>query len=342
MADVWINNTLVITSDNMFHSHRINIKPFLHSGNNQIVIHFKSLTNELSQKRPRPRWKTKLVDNQSLRWIRTTLLGRIPGWTPPVSAVGPWKPIYLVAQDTPQDIHLQTSLDQQVGRIDFNCVLNNVHKTTKACLKIADKIYPLAISHQAEQSRISGEIKINQPKLWWPHTHGPQNLYTAELILQSTSAVSHFPLPAFGFKQVTLDTINNGFKLSVNQQHIFCRGACWTINDILSLTGSQSSLRQTLQLMKDAGANMIRVGGTMVYEQDDFYQYCDELGILVWQDLMFANMDYPFENIDFLSSVTREVKQQLARLAKHACLTLVCGNSEVKQQVSMQGFDPAM
>ena len=82
---------------------------------------------------------------------------------------------------------------------------------------------------------------------------------------------------------------------------------------------------------------MLRVGGTMVYESDDFYRLCDELGILVWQDFMFANMDYPVDDPDFAANIEAEAKYQLARLAAHPCFAVLCGNSEVEQQAAMRG-----
>jgi hypothetical protein len=91
----------------------------------------------------------------------------------------------------------------------------------------------------------------------------------------------------------------------------------------------------TSWLARDAGMNMLRIGGTMIYESDAFYRLCDELGILVWQDFMFANMDYPVEDAAFAENITMEAKQQLDRLAQHPCVGVYCGNSEIEQQAAM-------
>src|SRR5260370_460617 len=84
-----------------------------------------------------------------------------------------------------------------------------------------------------------------------------------------------------------------------------------------------------------SGANMLRIGGTMVYETDEFYRLCDELGILVWQDFMFANMDYPVADPAFRAEIDAEAQHQLARLQRHACLGAYCGGSEIAQQAAM-------
>ncbi|HTH80354.1 MAG TPA: glycoside hydrolase family 2 protein, partial [Ramlibacter sp.] len=87
----------------------------------------------------------------------------------------------------------------------------------------------------------------------------------------------------------------------------------------------------------DAGMNMLRVAGTTVYEEDAFYDACDRAGVLVWQDFMFANMDYPLDDEAFSRSVETEVRQQLQRLHAHPCMAVLCGNSEAEQQAAMWG-----
>src|SRR6185436_17440551 len=94
LADVWVNGTLVLQACNMFRTYRVDVTGLLRE-RNDIVIRFASLERALAVKRPRPKWKTQLVARQELRWTRTTLLGRIPGWTPPIAPVGPWGPVAL-------------------------------------------------------------------------------------------------------------------------------------------------------------------------------------------------------------------------------------------------------
>jgi len=347
LTSVWLNNQLILTSNNMFHLHEIDISSQLVKGKNSLSLCFRSLNRQLNTKHPRPKWKTKLVDSQSLRWFRTTLLGRIPGWTPPVTAVGPWKPIYLLENAVPSNIKLTTSVDKNTGHLDFSCQVEASTKSIEAWLEIEDQVYPIDICSNSDSSerneiQLSTKLTIPEIELWWPHTHGTPHLYHPQLLIITDGNERRFCLPKIGFKSVDLCRVDNDFKISVNQQAIFCRGACWTTNDIISLTSSYEEVEQTLSLMKDAGANMIRIGGTMVYEQDEFYQVCDQLGIMVWQDFMFANMDYPFDDPSFLKSVEKEVKQQLQRLNKHPCITLLCGNSEIQQQVAMLGFDSSI
>lgn len=343
LCDVWLNGQHILSSQNMFVSHQIDISEYLKQ-DNELTLCFRSLKHNLSERRPRPRWKTKLVEQQQLRWIRTTLLGRIPGWTPPVAAVGPIEPIYLDINNSPTDINLIPTIKNKEGVIDFSCNIYHLDKLEiSATLTVNESVKSLTLKKIKNGHTLSGQLKLKSSELkrWWPHTHGQAHLYTPELSLTISNETTIFTLPSIGFKDVQIDQSNDGFKFIVNGQPIFSRGACWTINDIVSLTGDDANLKQTLTLMRDAGANMIRIGGTMIYEQDLFYQLCDQLGIMVWQDFMFANMDYPIDDADFNVSVKTEVRQTISRLRQHVCLSVYCGNSEIEQQASMLGLPEA-
>ena len=348
ICEVWINDHSVLTSNNMFIKNTIDLiettVPLKSS--NILTICFRALNQQLKQKKPRPKWKAKLVSNQSLRWFRTTLLGRIPGWTPPVSPVGPWRPIYLQDKLQPYNISLTTKVENNSGYVQFSGELNCSSSTIECSMKIGELEFRVEVnkekSNKSNALNLKGELELKDVDLWWPHTHGEPTLYQPTLVINIDEKTTEYTLNKIGFKHIELDRSNDNFQISVNNQRIFCRGACWTTNDIISLNGNQEDLRKTLVLMQEAGANMIRIGGTMVYENDAFYQFCDELGIMIWQDFMFANMDYPFEDESFLSSVLIEVKQQIERLKQYACLTLFCGNSEIQQQIAMQGFEQSV
>ncbi|HWH84336.1 MAG TPA: glycoside hydrolase family 2 protein, partial [Burkholderiaceae bacterium] len=140
-----------------------------------------------------------------------------------------------------------------------------------------------------------------------------------------------------GFRTLALDTRDGGFALGVNGVPVFCRGACWTPLDPVALSAPAEATRAALEQVRDAGMNMLRVSGSLVYEDDHFHDACDALGILVWQDFMFANMDYPAADPAFAASVRAEVSQQLARWQARPSLAVLCGNSEAEQQAAMWG-----
>jgi beta-mannosidase len=300
LAQVWLNGELILESNNMFQRHSVDVAALL-KRENELVLCFRSLNAALAQKRPRPRWKTRLVRHQQLRWFRTSLLGRIPGWTPPTPIIGPWRDIAL---ETPRNIELHPYLDGTTGVIDVTA--------PDDCTLTAG----------GQELRGTGRLRIENAELWWPHTHGQPFLYACTARIGDET----IDCGRIGFRHVEFTADS---ELRVNGVPIFCRGGCWTV------TGDYE---RTLTLLRDAGANMIRVGGTMVYEHDEFYRLCDQLGILVWQDFMFANMDYPADDPQFVASVRTEATQQIERLRRHPSVAVYCGNSEIEQQAAMLGM----
>ena len=341
VAEVWLNGQSVLQSDNMFVPRRVDVTEVLAPGDNELLIVFRSLGSILVEKRPRPRWKTRLVTNQRLRWIRTTLLGRIPGWTPSIAPVGPWRPVELETLEPlrAEELHIFPGWDGEAGTLRVHCSVPDVDGDTDltAAVEVAGQRYALTVEPGPAGRVVSGIVTIPDVDPWWPHTHGTPRQYPVRLVIGRADEETTVECGNVGFRSVVVDESDGRVQFVVNGEEIFCRGACWTTTDIVSLDGDPERLKRTLALLAEANANMVRVGGTMVYESDQFYDTCDELGLMVWQDFMFANMDYPVEDPDFSASVTLEARLQVRRLAEHACVVAWCGGSEVEQQAAMFG-----
>ncbi|HEY8312362.1 MAG TPA: hypothetical protein VIG47_17470, partial [Gemmatimonadaceae bacterium] len=341
LADVWLNGVHVLTSDNMFVSHSVDTGSALRR-ENEIVIRFASVARALTARRPRPRWRTRLVSSQNLRWIRTTLLGRIPGWSSAAQPVGPWKAVSLVPRSTVRVLSrkVRSRLDGDDGVVSLAIRVSvpaGVHFSA-ASVKIGAVERTAIVRQTGEDIVVHATIRIADAALWWPHTHGKQPLYDASLTLRSNDTEAHFSVGKVAFRTIALDTKDGNFAVSVNGTEVFWRGVCWSPADPLQVHASAADYRRALELARDAGMNMVRVGGTMVYEHDHFYDLCDELGIVIWQDLMFANMDYPASDAAFIASAEIEVGQALQRIGGRPSLALICGNSEIEQQASMLGL----
>jgi beta-mannosidase len=342
VAEVWLDGQPVLTSDNMFVACEQEIAP---GGEHELVIRFKALDTLLAARRPRPRWKTPMVENQQLRWFRTTLLGRTPGWSPPAAAVGPWKPVWIESRSrvTVHDVKIDSQLRDASGFITIKCAIEGLSDTSVRSVDMmvsrGGQRWTASLSGPDADGVYGGNIEISNPDLWWPHTHGEPALYDVSLhvVAANDAAPIEIDLGATGFRTITLRHDAGDFELQVNGVRIFCRGACWTPLDVVTLSSSPEAYRTALTQVRDAGMNMLRIGGTMVYESDDFLDLCDSLGILLWQDFMFANMDYPEDDSAFLESVRNETQQQLARLAARPAVAILCGNSEVEQQAAMWG-----
>jgi beta-mannosidase len=328
IAEVWLNGAGILESDNMFLAHEVAVDL---AGDNELLIAFRSLDKALEQRKGRARWRTKLVENNALRLVRTTLLGHMTGWNPPIHAVGPWRPVTLAANQS-RDIDLHATLDDDDGVLQ----LSMRGDAELVFLRIGDH---LTLPERTSDGRLEATLRLPKVEKWWPHTHGTPTLHDAQLYVDGV--VFHFPV---GFRSLAVDRDSDGkgFALVVNGVKIFARGACWSASDLVSLAGDRARLAPWLTLARDAHMNMVRVGGTMTYESDDFFALCDELGLLVWHDFMFANMDYPIADAAFRASVEAEAAQFLRRTRPHPSLAVLCGGSEVAQQAAMMGLPPAL
>ncbi len=342
VAEVWLNGRSILRSQNMFLRHEIAVGDWL-TDDNELVICFRALNQALEEKRPRPRWKTHLVSHQQLRWWRTTLLGRMPGWSPPVAPVGPWRAISLYTPPILTEIALHPRLEGGRGIVECSARLASAPAgDCTAVLHAAGRQVELTLARDAAGTHLQGRIEIEDPPLWWPHTHGDPILHACHIEIVQGGQRQTIDCGRIGFRNLRAESSDGGFGLVVNERPVFCRGAVWTVNDVVALAGDDASLEHALRLARDAGANMLRLSGTLIYERERFYAVCDELGILVWQDFMFANMDYPAEDAAFRATVTDEITQQLRCWQSHPCIAVYCGGSEVEQQAAMLGMPRAL
>ncbi len=348
LAQAWLNGAPLVESENMFVRHECDVTGLVRPSN-ELLIRFRSVSGESKRRRARPRWRTPMVADQQLRWIRTTLLGRTPGWSPPAAPVGPWRPVWLDRRRLVElhDTRLRTRLIDTTGVLEFACGVSTLDgaavRSAVLVLDGGDERRVAALAVDAPGRAITGQVAIAAVRRWWPNTHGEPALYRAELRLtvrpagaQEATEVT-VELGAVGFRELSLDRAGGDFALRVNGHPVFCRGACWTPLDAVSLQSSVEQYRAALTAVREAGMNMLRVPGPLVYESGDFLDLCDAQGILVWQDFMFANMDYPAADEAFLRSVDHEARQQLDRLQARPALALLCGNSEGAQQAAMSG-----
>lgn len=341
IADVWLNGRHLLHSENMFLAHRIAVEEL--QASNELLLRFAALEDVLARRHGRPRWKSRLVRSQSIRWYRTSLLGRMPGWSRWGAAVGPWRPLRLrSASDGPLVIaqRLQAACDDDGGgsvraRIDLRIAADG--PAQEVILHVGDVSAPLELTPVGgpDQFRAEGVVVLPVVERWWPHTHGPQPLYRAVLEI----GARRLDLGQVGFRTIVADRAHDGFELRINGVPVFCRGACWGSPDAVSFNADPASLRDSLTRARDAGMNMLRVGGYTCYEGPAFWDHCDELGIMVWQDCMIASVDPP-EEPSFVATLGEELRQVFGELAARPSLAVACGSSETYQQASMYGFAP--
>ena len=331
IAEVYWNGQKILDSDSMFLRYEV---PVSAKADNSLAICFRALGPHLEKKGPRARWRPQLAVSQGLRLVRTTLLGHMPGWCPEVHAVGPWRPISLV---TPDEYALTVEKMSSVLDDDGTGVLSVAFG-----LKGTGGVPTLrcggesAAAVRRDDGGWTAEVRIADVAQWWPRTHGEPALHHVTLEADGSS----FDLGKTGFRRIEINrgADGKGFGLRVNGVDVFSRGAVWTNADIVRLPGDRESYRPWLELAADAGMNMLRIGGTMTYETPAFFELCDELGLMVWQDFQFANYDYPVADEAFVASVRTEAIQFLEGVAASPSLAVLCGGSEIYQQAAMLGL----
>lgn len=331
IAEVYLNGEKILESRNMFLGHEV---PVELRPENRLVLCFRALQPVLDEKGPRARWRPQLATSQGLRLVRTTLLGHMPGWCPDVHAVGPYRPISLIDTSTPRVTarEIEARLDGSGnGVLTVSAELDGIDDAPvlECCGMQADMV-------RGEDGLWSATLTVPDVKPWMPHTHGEPVLHAIRIRCGDTN----HDLGRTGFRTIEVDrgADGNGFGLVVNGVPVFCRGAVWTNADILRLPGDRESYRPWLELARDAGMNMLRIGGTMTYETRDFFALCDELGILVWLDFQFANYDYPVKDETFVETVEAEARYQLEVSQGCPSLAVLCGGSEIYQQGAMMGL----
>jgi beta-mannosidase len=331
IAEVYLNDEKILDSRSQFIPYDV---PVMLMGTDRLAICFRALDPHLKTAGPRARWRPQMVTPPAMRLVRSTLLGHMPGWCPNVEVVGPFRPIHLIHEGTTEidDLRLNASLDMDGrGVLDVSFRFSGQARDLKiAC---AGQTVPVMIS---AEGRLHTKLTVPDIKPWWPHTHGAPMVYPVVLLIDGVSQT----IGRTGFRNVSLDQgpDGKGFSIEINSLPVFCRGAVWTSADIVRLPGGREDYRPWLERARDAGMNMIRIGGTMTYESRDFFDLCDELGLMVWQDFMFANFDYPVGEPAFAELVRQEADDLLRGLQGCPSLIVLCGGSEMFQQAAMLGL----
>jgi beta-mannosidase len=352
--EAFLNGEPVGAGESMFAAAAIDVGGALREGPNELAIRCRALGPLLGARRkPRARWRTKLVDNR-LRFHRTMLLGRCPGFAPGPAAVGPWRPVWIERRRTlaVAGIELRARCEREDGVLAVAATVRGMggFEVSAADVVVSgagEAEGALAVSAGADGAvELRGEVRVPGAPRWWPHTHGEPALHTVRLRVAGEEGEVGIDAGRVGFRELAAgaapdhDVLEDGIDLHLNGIRVFARGAVWTPDDFVGMAPGRERLREALERVRAAGMNMVRIPGTGAYESRDFHDLCDELGILVWQDFMFANLDYPLADEDFRAAVEAEAAEVLAALAGRPSLAVVCGNSEVEQQAAMLGLDP--
>ena len=329
VATVSVNGTVVARTENMFLGHRWSVKPMLRAGRNRISILFGSAmdyvrTHRLSHK-PRefndPVGRSQVIRKQQCQfgW----------DWGPRLVTAGIWRDIRIESwsRNRLESVRV-TQTHSRDGSVLLEFEPDFARKDNRATITGTVTLGGKAVAPIENQ-----KSKIENAQLWWPNGHGDQPLYrlAVEVLDRSGSPIGEWSV-RIGLRTIKLDRSRDGggerFRFVVNGRPIFAKGANWIPAHSFVARLGRDDYARDLRAAADAHMNMIRVWGGGIYESEDFYDLCDELGLLVWQDFMFACAIYPGDAA-FVRSVRDEAQFQIRRLRHRACLALWCGNNEI-------------
>ncbi len=341
-AKVQLNGVDILQSDNMFLEHKVEVKSLLKVGQNHLEIRFDSPIE-----RALPFYKQSAYElpagNDQAKERLSVYTRKAPyhygwDWGPRFVTMGIWRPIRLLYQHNflVEEMYVHTkSLTEQEAEMEVELKISS-ELVRHAEVGVFFNEEPVFVEKGKMQKGIN-DLKVNwtvaQPELWWPNGWGDQKLHDLRVELRDDEGrLLDQKKIKLGIRTIEVindaDSIGESFFVKVNGQPIFMKGANYIPQDnFLSRVGAQR-YRQLLNDVVGANMNMLRVWGGGIYEDDLFYELCDELGILVWQDFMFACSMYPGDS-NFVESVNKEAAYNIKRLRNHTSLALWCGNNEM-------------
>ncbi|HWP68555.1 MAG TPA: glycoside hydrolase family 2 protein, partial [Rectinemataceae bacterium] len=342
IAEVRINNSLAGRSDNMFVRFRRDVAQLLHPGENHIAITIYSPEKAAAERADRLPYaipeSTYPVSSPHRNLLRKVQCMAGWDWGPCLMTGGIYDGIALTATDGPRIDYLRTRI--KPAGSDFSvsvCAEVNVLEAMDLDLSFSLAGQKTSCRQKVPKgdSTISREIVVRDPEFWWPNEMGEQALYelvaSAEAVKPGSALAPHVLRKKIGFRELRVsteeDAIGREMKIVVNGHDVFAKGANWIPADALPSRWTDSRIEGLLRSAAAVHINCLRVWGGGRYESDAFYELCDRLGIMVWQDCMFSCALYPSAP-DFLESVEKEIRHQVKRLADHPSLALWCGNNE--------------
>ncbi|MCH5672275.1 glycoside hydrolase family 2 protein [Streptomyces gilvus] len=252
-------------------------------------------------------------------------------WGPTLVTAGIWRPVRLEGWSTARIARVRplVTVEGALGVVELHV------EVERSRVEV-----PLSVEASVGGARVRGEIEgtsgvvrleVPDARLWWPRGYGEQPLYEVELTLVDGGEVLDVWRRRIGFRSVGLDTSadehGTGFTLVVNGERLFARGVNWIPDDVFPSRITRERYRERLGQAAAAGVDLVRIWGGGIYESEDFYDACDELGLLVWQDFPFACAAYPEEQ-PLRGEVEAEARENVVRLMPHPSLVLWNGNNE--------------
>ncbi|MCF6332024.1 MAG: hypothetical protein L3J11_01965 [Draconibacterium sp.] len=347
-AEVFVNGEKVLEADNMFREWHADVKKVLKVGTNELHIVLRSPINEGIKKYDAQGYVIPVSDNDQavngeveggkMVSVYTRKAGYHFGWDwgPRLVTSGIWRPVTLIAWNEAKIENLQIVQNKVSDEKATFTAVFEIHaiKNEEATLSVNNDSIPLAsatVQLKKDVAKYSVDFEIENPKLWWTNGLGDPHLYnilgTLNIDGRKASEGTRIGIRTL---ELVRDKDDNGtsFYFKLNGHPVFMKGANYIPNDVFLPRVTEENYRTVVETAKNSNINMLRVWGGGVYEDDIFYKLCDENGILVWQDFMFACAMFPGDEA-FLANVKQEAIDNVKRLRNHPSIGLWCGNNEI-------------
>ena len=346
IAEYFINGEKIGESENMLIEHEFEIGKYLKDGENTVTVNIKSSVVAAHY--------AEYDINSALSWgnkSTETALRRPPhsyGWDimPRAVTAGLWRDVRLEVRDKIyfSQLFFKTSLNNCRIVYELNCKWSDFKNVELAFKGSCGEDSVFDIRFPVNHGKISGYgMEINNPKLWWPYGYGEPNIYDVTAQIYKDGELIHEEKTHFGLRTVTLDRTdttdgkNGQFRFLINGVEIMCKGSNWVPMDAFHSRDAER-YEKALELVKDIGCNILRCWGGNVYEDHEFFDFCDRNGIMIWQDFTMACRIYP-ETEDFKRLLFEEAVKVVRKLRNHPSIILWSGDNEVDQLISTI-YDP--
>lgn len=342
-ANVFLNDKPILDADNMFRTWRVNVKNDLKQGANVLRIKIRSPINEILPRMAKLDYELPASNDQGEKTSPYTRKAPYQfgwDWGSRFVTSGVWKPVNLEVWDTARIEDLQIKQNKlSKENADLSAIVEVISSSaTDATIEIENTTDKKIVATRQVKltngvNKIALDFALANPKLWYPIGLGKQSLYTFKAKLIINKKAIDEQTKRTGLRTLELrqkpDEYGISFEFVVNGIPVFGRGANWIPADIFPTRITKEKYKTLLTSLKDANMNMLRVWGGGIYEDDYYYDLADEMGILVWQDFMFACSMYPGDKA-FLDNVRYEAIDNVKRLRNHPSIVIWVGNNEIE------------
>lgn len=336
LSDVYLNDVFLGSTEDMFLEYRFDVKHLLKS-ENKLRVHIKSPV--LVPKALEQNYGKLGGPEESVRgYIRKAQYSYGWDWGARIVTSGIWKPVYLELHKGAR-LHDSTAylLEYEGGDGTIKVTGYITSKVGKDGLSVSvfvdgGFLGEFEVKEKEGELYFEGLARIKGLKLWYPWNVGEPHLYGFDFVLKRNGNEIYRESKRIGFRTVRIiqepDEEGRSFIFEVNGKKVFAKGANWIPADNVLTWLNEDDYKKLLKMAKDANMNMLRVWGGGIYEHDAFYSLCDEMGIMVWQDFMYACLEYPDHLPWFRRLANEEARKIVRKLRHHACIVLWCGNNE--------------